>query len=78
MRIKENVQVYSFILYEFQILGNFKEEREEGKSRGEYIDELKGDLSASYDYNEEMIDIIFDLFPPNEVKIIKKRIFQKL
>jgi len=49
-----------------KILANFKELREEGKRRGDYLTELKEDLMRYYEYNEELIDIFLNLFPPSE------------
>ncbi|KAL9647921.1 hypothetical protein ABK040_008192 [Willaertia magna] len=51
-RIQENLQV----------LGNFKELREEGFSREDYINLLKGDLSLYYGYNPELIDVFMSMF----------------
>jgi ribosomal RNA methyltransferase Nop2 len=50
------------------ILSNFKELREEEvtKSRSEYLEELKNDLTTAYDYSQEVLEILFELFPPNE------------
>ena len=31
-----------------------------------YMDELKEDVSASYDYNRDLLDLLFDLFSPSE------------
>ena len=56
MRIKETIR----------ILQNFRELREESKSRSDYIDQLKEDLSSAYDYNSGLIDIILNMFPPAE------------
>lgn len=56
MRIKETVR----------ILSNFNELREEGRSRSDYISSLKDDISASYDYNLDLLELLFDLFAPGE------------
>lgn len=56
VRIKETVR----------ILTNFQELREEGKSRSDYMRALKEDISASYDYNADLLELLFDLFPPAE------------
>jgi len=56
MRVKETIKV----------LSNFKELRDQAKSRAEYIDELKSDLCAAYDYNRDLIELLLDLFPPSE------------
>jgi len=56
MRISENVKV----------LTNFKMLRKEEKSRQEYLSDLKEDICHAYDYNRELLDVIFDLFAPSE------------
>ena len=56
MRVRENVK----------ILSNFKQLKSEDRARADYIDELKNDLCACYDYNRDMIDLIMDLFAPSE------------
>lgn len=54
MRIQETVK----------ILSNFKEMRDPEKSRVEYMDELKEDLCQAFGYNNEMIELFMQLFPP--------------
>eukprot|EP00758_Cryptobia_borreli_P004099 Tbor_TRINITY_DN4182_c0_g1::TRINITY_DN4182_c0_g1_i2::g.26446::m.26446/K14835/NOP2; 25S rRNA (cytosine2870-C5)-methyltransferase len=49
-----------------RILANFKAEREEGRSREEYINLLRGDLKEMFEYNDYLTDIIMDMFPPQE------------
>lgn len=56
MRVKETVKV----------LSNFKELRDQSKSRADYLEELKNDLCAAYDYNRSLIELLLDLFPPSE------------
>jgi ribosomal RNA methyltransferase Nop2 len=56
MRLKETVKV----------LSNFKDLRDDTRSRQDYLDELKNDLCAAYDYNHDLIELILDLFPPSE------------
>jgi len=56
MRVKETIKV----------LSNFKDLRDPEKSRVEYLDGLKSDISTSYDYNRELLDLLMDLFSPNE------------
>lgn len=48
------------------VLSDFKNNKEEGKSRSEYMDELKSLLKAYYDYNEDIMTLILNLFPPQE------------
>lgn len=56
MRVKETVKV----------LSNFKELRDQSKSRGDYLEELKNDICAAYDYNRSLVELLLDLFPPSE------------
>lgn len=56
MRIQETIK----------ILGNLKELRDPNRSRSDYIDELKRDLSQAYGYNQDMIDLFLDLFNPQQ------------
>ncbi|KAG5496857.1 hypothetical protein GH5_01363 [Leishmania sp. Ghana 2012 LV757] len=49
-----------------RVLSNLKEEREEDRSRGEYLDLLRSDLLELYEYNEFLMDSILLLFPPAE------------
>ena len=48
------------------ILSDFKAKREEGKSRSTYISELKELCKSYFEYNDDICDLIFNLFPPNE------------
>ena len=48
------------------ILSDFKTKREEGKSRSTYMSELKELCKSYYEYNDDICDLIFNLFPPNE------------
>ena len=54
MRVKETIRV----------LSNYKELCDPTKTRKEYMEQLKADISASFDYNLEILDLIFDLFSP--------------
>lgn len=56
MRIRETVKV----------LSNFKELRDDNRSRQDYLEELKNDLCQAYDYNKDLIELILDIFPPSE------------
>ena len=49
-----------------RVLTEFKELKEEGKSRSEYITELKQYFCNLYGYNTELMDIFFNLFSPHE------------
>ena len=56
MRVKETVKV----------LSNFKELRDQAKSRQDYLESLKADICQAYDYNRSLVDLLLDLFPPSE------------
>jgi ribosomal RNA methyltransferase Nop2 len=56
MRLKDTVKV----------LQNFKELRDDEKTRQDYLDQLKEDVCSSYDYNADLVDLLFNLFPPPE------------
>jgi ribosomal RNA methyltransferase Nop2 len=56
MRVKETVKV----------LSNFKELRDQDKSRQDYLESLKNDICQAYDYNRSLVDLLLDLFPPSE------------
>ncbi|KPI90347.1 putative Nucleolar protein [Leptomonas seymouri] len=49
-----------------RVLSNFKEEREEDRTRSEYVELLRSDLLELYEYNEFLMDAILLLFPPAE------------
>jgi ribosomal RNA methyltransferase Nop2 len=55
MRIKETIRILS----NFRELGG-------SKSRKDYMEQLKNDISASFDYNLDILELIFDLFNPQE------------
>jgi ribosomal RNA methyltransferase Nop2 len=46
-----------------QVLGDFANRREEGKSRKEYLSILQKDLCAYYNYNEFLMEKFMQLFP---------------
>ncbi|KAK6176431.1 hypothetical protein SNE40_014718 [Patella caerulea] len=45
------------------VLGDFKNRREEGKSRPDYVKQLKKDLCSYYNYNDYMMGKFMNLFP---------------
>lgn len=49
-----------------RVLNNFKEEREEDRTRTEYLALLRSDLLELYEYNDFLMDAILLLFPPGE------------
>ena len=51
-------------------MSNFDELRDPSKSRGEYIADLKQAACEYYSYNEQLVDMFFDLFSPKEVLLI--------
>ena len=48
------------------ILSDLKKKKEPNKSRNDYITELKNLSMQYYDYNNDICDLIFNLFAPNE------------
>ncbi len=56
MRLKETVKT----------LANFKALREGDKSRQDYRDELIHDICQAFDYNSDLVELIFDMFSPTE------------
>lgn len=49
-----------------RVLSNFKDEREEDRTRTEYLELLHTDLLQLYEYNEFLMDCIMGMFPPGE------------
>ena len=61
------------------ILSDFKNKREEGKSRNDYLNQLKTLVKNYYEYNDDICDLIFNLFPPNEaIEFIQAAESQKI
>lgn len=56
MRLRENIKT----------LANFKELRQDEKSRSQYVEEVMEDICSAYDYNKSLVELIFNLFPPTE------------
>ena len=62
-----------------EILSDFKNKKDPNRSRNDYINELKQYLMQYYDYNEEICNLIMNLFPPNEaVEFMEANNTQKL
>jgi len=57
-----NLKIQSIV----DTLSDFQNKKEEGKSRSDYISELKNFIMIYYDYNEDLANLILNLFPPNE------------
>ncbi|KEG13510.1 nucleolar protein [Trypanosoma grayi] len=49
-----------------RVLSNFKDEREEERTREEYLQLLRSDVMELYEYNDFLTDAILLLFPPAE------------
>jgi len=49
-----------------EVLSDFKNKSKEGKSRSEYTQELKKLCKIFYDYNEDIMTLVMNLFAPNE------------
>jgi len=61
------------------ILSDFKNRREEGKTRNDYMSELKYLCQSYFEYNSDICDLIFNLFSPNEaVKFMEASDSQKV
>lgn len=49
------------------VLSDFSKKREEGRSRPEYIEQLRRDLCSYYSYNEYLMEALMETFPLNEL-----------
>ena len=49
-----------------KLMSNFKELRDPEKSRQDYMEQLKEDVSQAHDYNRDLLELLFDLFAPSE------------
>lgn len=49
------------------VLGNFATMREEGRSRIDYMNQLKKDLGTVYGYNQYLVELFSDMFSPAEL-----------
>lgn len=50
-----------------RILNDFNQLREEGRSRSDYIGELKRLFCQLFSYNDELMELFMELFSPQEV-----------
>eukprot|EP00051_Salpingoeca_urceolata_P012647 m.156394 g.156394 ORF g.156394 m.156394 type:complete len:682 (-) comp17560_c1_seq2:33-2078(-) len=55
------------IKHTMQVLAHFKEQREPGRARSEYIQLLTKDLAFYYGYSEFMLDKLMEIFGPSEI-----------
>lgn len=60
--------VKSRVSRHLSVLSDFSNKKEDGKSRSEYMDELKQDLMQLYGYNEFLMTRLMELFNVNELK----------
>jgi ribosomal RNA methyltransferase Nop2 len=49
------------------VLGDFNERREGGRTRADYVDQIQRDLRLVYGYNEYLLGLLWDMFSPAEV-----------
>jgi ribosomal RNA methyltransferase Nop2 len=49
-----------------RVLSHFKDEREDGHERAEYLSLLRGDLREIFEYNDFLMDCVMNLFAPAE------------
>lgn len=49
------------------VLRDFKNLRKEGRSRSDYLEQLRADMCTFYGYNEDLMEIFCDLFSPDEL-----------
>ncbi len=68
MGVGEDItKVHQRIMESLRVLGNFKELREEGYTRQDYLDLLKKDLSTYYGYIPELIELFIAMFSVPEL-----------
>lgn len=51
------------------VLRNFGAQREEGRSRSEYLNRLQKDLATYYSYGDFLLGKLMELFPLSEVSV---------
>jgi 25S rRNA (cytosine2870-C5)-methyltransferase len=59
-------EVYQRIKDVIEVLAHFKDRREEGRSRVEYVETLARDIANYFGYNRELIDLFLKMFSPAE------------
>lgn len=50
-----------------EVLRNFGAQREEGRSRSEYLNQLQKDLATYYSYGDFLLGKLMEIFPLSEV-----------
>jgi ribosomal RNA methyltransferase Nop2 len=60
-------QIHSRISENINILSNFNQLRSNDKSRQDYVELLLKDLALYYGYNDFLVDLLYHLFPLNEI-----------
>jgi len=63
-----NARIHSIL----EALANFQEMREPGRSRENYIAQLKADVESYYGYSSWLTEKIFSLFSPSEVCLLSQ------
>lgn len=67
MLLKEDLGVIQMRIKDtLKVLSNFKTLREDEKTRNDYLSELKQDIQNAYDYNAGLVDVLMNLFSPQE------------
>jgi len=59
-------EVYQRIKDVVEVLAHFKDRREPGRSRVDYMETLARDISNYFGYNRELIDMFLKMFSPSE------------
>lgn len=67
--LQEDLQLLMHRIREvINVLNDFKNKREQNRTRKDYLDLLRQDLCNYYSYNDFLMNKILDLFPLAEVK----------
>jgi hypothetical protein len=57
------------------VLRDFGAQREEGRSRSEYLNRLQKDLATYYSYGDFLLGKLMELFPLSEVLACQSNVF---